>query len=132
MQHLGKDGDELYHKIIFGMSNISKVQLIHRHLIKDERGWFFKAITGCEEGIPLHTGEVYLTMGIQGQIKGGHYHPEAVEWFTVIEGEAILRLEDISVLFHNIYQTEVQNSSHMLPLDVLPGNLRLPDRSLRA
>ena len=95
MQHLGKDGDELYHKIIFGMSNISKVQLIHRHLIKDERGWFFKAITGCEEGIPLHTGEVYLTMGIQGQIKGGHYHPEAVEWFTVIEGEAILRLEDI-------------------------------------
>ena len=56
----------------------------------------------------------------------------AVEWFTVIEGEAILRLEDISVLFHNIYQTEVQNSSHMLPLDVLPGILRLPVRSLRA
>lgn len=34
-------------------------------------------------------------MGTPGQIKGGHYHPEAVEWFTVIEGEAVLRLEDI-------------------------------------
>lgn len=55
----------------------------------------FKAITGTEEGIPNHTGEVYLTMGKPGQAKGGHYHPEAVEWFTVIEGSAILKLEDI-------------------------------------
>lgn len=77
------------------MSNIEKVQIISRRLIKDERGWFFKAITGTEDGIPSHTGEVYLTMGTPGQIKGGHYHPNAVEWFTVIEGEAVLRLEDI-------------------------------------
>ena len=34
-------------------------------------------------------------MGKPGQAKGGHYHPEAVEWFTVIEGSAVLRLEDI-------------------------------------
>lgn len=34
-------------------------------------------------------------MGKPGQAKGGHYHPEAVEWFTVIEGSAILKLEDI-------------------------------------
>lgn len=77
------------------MSNIEKVQIIPRCLIKDQRGWFFKAITGTEDGIPPHTGEVYLTMGTSGQIKGGHYHPDAVEWFTVIEGEAVLRLEDI-------------------------------------
>ena len=37
----------------------------------------------------------FLTMGKPGEIKGGHYHPEAVEWFTVIEGNAVLRLEDI-------------------------------------
>ena len=54
-----------------------------------------KAITGTEEDIPSHTGEVYLTMGKPGQAKGGHYHPEALEWFTVIQGEAILKLEDI-------------------------------------
>lgn len=72
-----------------------KIKIINRRLIKDERGWFLKAITGTEEGLPAHTGEVYLTMGKSGQAKGGHYHPKAVEWFTVIEGNAILRLEDI-------------------------------------
>lgn len=77
------------------MAQIEKVQIIKRRLIADERGWFLKAITGTEENIPSHTGEVYLTMAKPGQAKGGHYHPEAVEWFTLIEGEAILKLEDM-------------------------------------
>ena len=72
-----------------------RVKIIPRRLISDERGWFLKAITGTEEYIPSHTGEVYLTMGKPGQSKGGHYHPEALEWFTIIEGNAILKLEDI-------------------------------------
>ena len=77
------------------MSQIQNVKIIPRRLIRDDRGWFLKAITGMEENIPSHTGEVYLTMGKPGQAKGGHYHPEAVEWFTVIEGSAILKLEDM-------------------------------------
>ena len=77
------------------MSQIDKIQIINRRLIADERGWFLKAITGTEEGIPNHTGEVYLTMGKPGQAKGGHYHPEAVEWFTIIQGSAVLKLEDM-------------------------------------
>lgn len=77
------------------MSQIEKVQIINRRLIADDRGWFLKAITGTEEGIPNHTGEVYLTMGKPEQAKGGHYHPEAVEWFTVIHGSAVLKLEDM-------------------------------------
>lgn len=77
------------------MSQIQKVQIIPRRLIKDERGWFLKAITGTEKNIPSHTGEVYLTMGKPGQAKGGHYHPEAVEWFTIIDGSATLKLEDM-------------------------------------
>lgn len=77
------------------MSQIDKIQIIKRRLIIDDRGWFLKAITGTEIGIPSHTGEIYLTMGKPGQVKGGHYHPEAVEWFTIIEGQAILMLEDI-------------------------------------
>ena len=77
------------------MEQIEQVKIIPRRLISDERGWFLKAITGTEEGIPQHTGEVYLTMGKPGQAKGGHYHPNAVEWFTIIEGNAILRLEDV-------------------------------------
>lgn len=77
------------------MAQIDKVHIINRRLIADDRGWFLKAITGIEEGIPSHTGEVYLTMGKPGQAKGGHYHPKAVEWFTIIEGSAILKLEDM-------------------------------------
>ena len=77
------------------MSQIDKVRIIPRRLISDDRGWFLKAITGTEDNIPSHTGEVYLTMGKQGQAKGGHYHPEAVEWFTLVEGEAVLKLEDM-------------------------------------
>lgn len=77
------------------MAQIDKVHIINRRLIADDRGWFLKAITGTEKDIPSHTGEVYLTMGKPGQAKGGHYHSEAVEWFTIIEGSAILRLEDM-------------------------------------
>ena len=77
------------------MTQIDKVKIINRRLLSDERGWFLKAITGTEEYLPNHTGEIYLTMGKPGQAKGGHYHPEAVEWFTIISGRAILKLEDI-------------------------------------
>lgn len=77
------------------MAQIDKVHIIQRRLIEDDRGWFLKAITGTEDSIPSHTGEVYLTMGKPGQVKGGHYHPEAIEWFTIIEGSAILKLEDM-------------------------------------
>ena len=72
-----------------------RAKIIPRRLIADNRGWFLKGITGTEDNIPSHTGEVYLTMGKPGQAKGGHYHPEAVEWFTIIEGTAVLKLEDI-------------------------------------
>ena len=87
------------------MSHIDKVHVIQRRLIADDRGWFLKTITGTEEGIPSHTGEIYLTMGKPGQAKGGHFHPEAVEWFTLIEGSAILRLEDIET--HEIREIEM-------------------------
>lgn len=73
-----------------------KIQIIPRRLIRDERGWFLKAITGKEDGLPQYTGEVYLTMGMPGQMKGGHYHPLANEWFTLIEGNALLKLEDVN------------------------------------
>lgn len=77
------------------MQQIDKVKCISRRLVADERGWFLKAITGLEDGIQDGVGEVYLTMGRPGQAKGGHYHPEALEWFTLIKGRATLRLEDV-------------------------------------
>lgn len=82
-----------------------RIKIIPRRLIKDERGWFLKAITGTEEQLPAHTGEVYLTMGKPGQTKGGHYHPKALEWFTLVSGKALLKLEDVQT--HEKMQMEV-------------------------
>lgn len=82
-----------------------RIKIIPRRLIKDERGWFLKAITGTEEQLPTHTGEVYLTMGKPGQTKGGHYHPKALEWFTLVSGKALLKLEDVQT--HEKMQIEV-------------------------
>ena len=78
------------------MSLTDKIRIIDRKLLSDDRGWFLKVITGTEKDIPSATGEVYLTMAKPGQAKGGHYHPQAVEWFTLIQGNAKLKLTDIA------------------------------------
>lgn len=101
------------------MSQIDKVQIINRRLITDERGWFLKAITGTEEGIPNHTGEVYLTMCKPGQAKGGHYHPEAIEWFTIIQGSAVLKLEDMET--HE--RRDIEMSLDMAITVFIPNNV---------
>lgn len=98
---------------------IDKVKIIDRKLIKDERGWFLKAITGKEEGLPPHTGEVYLTMGKPGQSKGGHYHPKAQEWFTVVEGKAVLKLEDVETKEHR----EIEMSLETAQSVYVPSNV---------
>lgn len=92
------------------MSQIDKVQIIPRQLVVDERGWFLKAITGQEDELPQYTGEVYLTMGKPGRAKGGHYHPEAVEWFTIIEGSAILKLEDMETHEHRDIEMSLEKA----------------------
>lgn len=92
------------------MAQIDKVHIIKRRLITDERGWFLKVVTGAEEGMPSHVGEVYLTMGRLGQARGGHYHPEAVEWFTIVRGSAILKLEDKETLERKDIEMSLENA----------------------
>jgi dTDP-4-dehydrorhamnose 3,5-epimerase-like enzyme len=77
------------------MSLIEQVKVIPRVLLSDDRGWFLKVMTGKEENLPAYTGEVYLTCATAFQVKGGHYHPIALEWFTLIKGRCDLYLEDI-------------------------------------
>ncbi|WP_089333040.1 polysaccharide biosynthesis C-terminal domain-containing protein [Hymenobacter mucosus] len=72
-----------------------KIQLIDRRILVDSRGYFLKVLTGTEEGLPAYTGEIYLTSAKPGEAKGGHYHPKANEWFTLIQGECELKLTDI-------------------------------------
>ncbi|MFR9650670.1 MAG: WxcM-like domain-containing protein [Rikenellaceae bacterium] len=76
-------------------TNLQKVIIISRVLIKDDRGWFLKAINGNEDYLPSHTGEIYFTNATPGQVKGKHYHINAQEWFTLIQGSAELKLEDV-------------------------------------
>lgn len=72
-----------------------RIELIKRKRIYDSRGWFLKAITGLEKGLPNHTGEVYIVSSINGAPRGGHYHKRATEWFTLLTGSARLELKDI-------------------------------------
>lgn len=77
------------------MTQLNKIKTIPRKKITDHRGWFLKAIDGYEKDLPQNTGEIYLTSAIVGQAKGGHYHPKAQEWFTLIKGCAILKMQDV-------------------------------------
>ena len=71
-----------------------KPEIIERRLLNDSRGWFLKAIDGLEPDNPFPC-EVYVTAAAPGESRGGHYHPKAKEWFTMLKGEALLFLIDI-------------------------------------
>jgi len=60
----------------------------------DTRGWLLKVVPGEFVG-DKRFGEIYLSGAKPGETKGGHYHKETTEWFCVIQGEGMLRLEDI-------------------------------------
>ena len=73
-----------------------KITIIERKKLGDTRGWFMKVIDGKEEGLPRHTGEIYLTHASgKGQVRGNHYHDKAKEWFTLLQGKAELKLMDM-------------------------------------
>lgn len=76
------------------MSKIDQVKVIPRALVIDERGWFLKVIDGHEANLPNHTGEIYLTSALPGHVRGNHYHRETSEWFTIVQGTALLILGD--------------------------------------
>jgi len=72
-----------------------RVQIIDRKKISDSRGWFLKIITGHEAELPPYTGEIYAISALPGETRANHYHLVANEWFTLIEGCAMLTLEAI-------------------------------------
>lgn len=77
------------------MSIFERIQIIDRRIISDSRGYFLKVLTGKEDNLPSYTGEIYVTSAKPGEAKGGHYHPEANEWFTLLQGECRLELTDV-------------------------------------
>lgn len=73
-----------------------RIEIIPRKKIDDTRGWFLKVITGKENGLPAFTGEVYTVYSEDGASRGGHYHIQATEWFTLLQGKAKLELYDVN------------------------------------
>ena len=76
------------------VSIIDHVQFIARKRLGDSRGWFLKLMDGNEPALSLAFGEIYLVMARPGQVRGNHYHAKTSEWFTVVEGKALLKLAD--------------------------------------
>ena len=72
-----------------------RIEIIPRKKIEDSRGWFLKVITGKENGLPAFTGEIYTVFSENGASRGGHYHFQATEWFTLLQGKSNLELYDI-------------------------------------
>jgi dTDP-4-dehydrorhamnose 3,5-epimerase-like enzyme len=72
----------------------SSCELIPRRLLVDSRGYFFKVIDGKESSNPFGC-EVYLTSAKPGESRGGHYHLKAQEWFTLIKGDALLKVKNV-------------------------------------
>lgn len=73
-----------------------RIEIIQRKRIEDRRGWFLKAITGLEKALPPRTGEIYTVYSKDGASRGGHYHKDATEWFTLLVGKSKLELKDIN------------------------------------
>jgi len=103
--------------------------------LKDNRGEFFKFMDGNENYLSNNFGEIYIVTVLPLKIRAEHYHIIANEWFTVIQGELIITLEDIntkikveynlnsldkSVLFipsgiaHKIYNPSLKTESILL------------------
>lgn len=73
----------------------NKIQVVLRKKQHDFRGWFIKPIDGYEHNLSWGKGEIYVTAAIPNQKKGGDYSVNTNKWFTIIKGQAILKLEDI-------------------------------------
>ncbi len=98
------------------MALLERLKIIDREVLHDNRGWFLKVINGKEENLPNYTGEIYLTCAKKNQIKGGHYHEKANEWFTLVLGTCNLHLYDLE-----------SNETCIIPLDsVNPKSIYVP------
>lgn len=111
------------------MSLKNKILIYNRKKIEDHRGWFLKVIDGKETNLPMHTGEVYITVATPNQSKGGHYHPVANEWFTMIKGECLVELVDMdSKETLNIILSESDPKTIYIPSNVAHNFINTSDR----
>jgi glycosyltransferase involved in cell wall biosynthesis/dTDP-4-dehydrorhamnose 3,5-epimerase-like enzyme len=68
--------------------------VIKQKRVEDERGFVQKVLTESQYNGTVPRGEVYVTSAKQGESKGNHYHMNMGEWFTVVQGEGQLDIQD--------------------------------------
>jgi len=76
------------------MRILDRVAMIPRAFRGDDRGWLLKLMDGREPALPLAFGEIYIVMALPGHIRANHYHHKTSEWFTLVKGNAVLKLAD--------------------------------------
>ena len=72
---------------------IQGVSVKKLRVIPDERG-FLMEILRADDDIFRQFGQVYLTVGFLGVVKGWHYHKIQTDYFTVIQGMMKVALYD--------------------------------------
>ena len=63
---------------------------------EDARGYLFEILRKDE--INEDIAQIHFSVSKPGMVRGNHYHNRKVEWFCVVEGAALLLLEDIHSL----------------------------------
>jgi glycosyltransferase involved in cell wall biosynthesis len=73
---------------------IERVKVIEQRRHEDHRGYVHKMLTASQVGGRLPAGEVYITSALPGESKGHHFHRRMGEWFTIVQGKALLLIAD--------------------------------------
>jgi dTDP-4-dehydrorhamnose 3,5-epimerase-like enzyme len=76
------------------MNALDQVAVIPRVLRGDGRGWLLKLMDGTEPTLAERFGEIYIVMARPGHVRANHYHPKTSEWFTLVQGTALLKVAD--------------------------------------
>lgn len=74
---------------------IGGVEVYPLDIKRDERGWLGEILRGERKQANEEFAHLYVTVAFPGKTKGKHYHHRKVEWFCVVNGEAVLFLKDI-------------------------------------
>lgn len=63
---------------------------------QDDRGWVIEILRSNWLPKRLHEfGQLYISKGVQGKVKGEHYHSRKREWFMIADGNVIFRWKNL-------------------------------------
>lgn len=98
---------------------LSGVKVTQVKLHKDERGWLAEILRQEQLEGATSFGQFLVTTACPGVVKGNHYHRRKKEWFCVIKGRGLLRLEDnLTGAWQELYLGDGNLVTVMIPPEV--------------